>query len=330
VVVAKLGKTSLLTTVEKDANIDHHFNFPAGDSLKQQSLLIQVEQPGFFFNQCIGQYTFAISHETLDSLQSLSGAKIWYKLKDRRGEELGDAAIEIAFTSKRSGSSSATDLLLTFPISIGKHKLVLDVDAPLVTVFAILCFCIHAIDTLIYPKFTISLFSCWPWATFSVMNPLSYIRLFTHVLGHSSWGHLTGNLTMLTVVGPNCEEKYGPMALLRLIFVTAFTTGMWHVLTQPDDSALHGASGVVFMLVLLNSLSNFHYGRVPLSLVMTAGFWLSREVIDHVSDPTDRTSHSAHILGGLVGAVLGYVLNEHQSLDSWMHAITVDNKAKAS
>ena len=83
----------------------------------------------------------------------------------------------------------------------------------------------------------------------------------------------------------------------------------------------------MIMLVLLNSLNNFHYGRVPLSLVMTAGFWLTREVLEHLADPADRTSHSAHILGGLVGALLGYVINEHRSLENWLHAVSGGGEA---
>ena len=43
----------------------------------------------------------------------------------------------------------------------------------------------------------------------SLKDPLFYIRLFGHVLGHGSWDHFLNNMLLLLVVGPPMEEKYG-------------------------------------------------------------------------------------------------------------------------
>ena len=36
----------------------------------------------------------------------------------------------------------------------------------------------------------------------SAKDPLQYVRLFTHVLGHASWQHYSGNITLLLLIGP--------------------------------------------------------------------------------------------------------------------------------
>ena len=48
----------------------------------------------------------------------------------------------------------------------------------------------------------------------SLKDPLFYIRLFGHVLGHAGWEHFLNNMLLLLVVGPPMEEKYGSKALL--------------------------------------------------------------------------------------------------------------------
>ena len=46
-------------------------------------------------------------------------------------------------------------------------------------------------------------------------DPLGYIRLFGHVLGHANWEHFLNNMLLLLVVGPPMEEKYGSIPLLK-------------------------------------------------------------------------------------------------------------------
>lgn len=41
----------------------------------------------------------------------------------------------------------------------------------------------------------------------SLTDPLMYVRLFTHVLGHSGFPHLIGNLTLILLLGPALEEN---------------------------------------------------------------------------------------------------------------------------
>src|SRR5688500_13976068 len=60
-------------------------------------------------------------------------------------------------------------------------------------------------------------------------NPLAYVRLFTHVLGHESWRHLMSNLLVILLIGPLLEEKYGSGKLVLMICVTAFVTAVLNI-----------------------------------------------------------------------------------------------------
>ena len=40
-------------------------------------------------------------------------------------------------------------------------------------------------------------------------DPLTYLRLFTHVLGHADYSLYMSNMLLLLLVGPPLEEKYG-------------------------------------------------------------------------------------------------------------------------
>lgn len=51
----------------------------------------------------------------------------------------------------------------------------------------------------------------------SLTNPLTYVRLFTHVFGHSGWEHYIGNASYILLLGPMLEEKYGSKRIIQII-----------------------------------------------------------------------------------------------------------------
>lgn len=137
-------------------------------------------------------------------------------------------------------------------------------------------------------------------------DPLAYPRLFLHVLGHSGYAHYIGNMLMLLVVGPPLEEKYGSRELLVAIAVTAAVAGLVQMIFFPG-SALLGASGIVFMMIVLSSLSGMRDGGIPLTLILVVVLYLGREAISAVT-LDDNVSQLTHIIGGLCGAALGFAL----------------------
>lgn len=147
------------------------------------------------------------------------------------------------------------------------------------------------------------------WHLFSVYrsplsDPLTYVRLVGHVLGHAGYAHYLGNMMLFLVIGPPLEEKYGSRRLLLCILVTALVSGLVQVLFAPG-TALLGASGIVFMLIVLSSLAGMREGFIPLTLILVVILYLGGEVIDGITTQ-DNVSHLTHIVGGLCGAGLGF------------------------
>ena len=155
------------------------------------------------------------------------------------------------------------------------------------------------------------------WTTFhlfsvyrsSPADPLFYVRLVGHVLGHASLEHFLGNMLLLLVVGPPLEEKYGSLTLLWGILLTALVSGVLQCVFFPG-SALLGASGIVFMMIVLSSLAGMREGAIPLTLILVVFIYLGGEIVDAVT-VRDNVSQLTHIVGGLCGAGLGFAMKRN-------------------
>ncbi len=138
--------------------------------------------------------------------------------------------------------------------------------------------------------------------TMNLANPLDYFRLISHPLGHSGWEHLLGNFSLILILGPILEEKYGSKPIAYMSLVTALVTGILNVALF--DTGLLGASGLVFMMILLASFTNFRSGTIPLTFILVLVFYLGKELYSVFKN--DSISQFAHILGGLAGSVFGF------------------------
>ena len=136
----------------------------------------------------------------------------------------------------------------------------------------------------------------------SLLNPLTYLRFFTHILGHSNWEHLINNYIIILLLGPMIEEKYGTMDLLLMILITAFVVGLFNFIR--GGIKLKGSSCIVFMLIVLSSFSNIQAGKIPITFILIFIFYVFREIKDLKAD--DGISHTGHIIGALCGAVFGF------------------------
>lgn len=152
------------------------------------------------------------------------------------------------------------------------------------------------------------IFSCY---RSSILNPLTYIRLLTHIFGHEGWNHFKNNFLIILLIGPSLEEKYGSINLIIMIMITAITTGILHNIFK--NTRLLGASGIAFMLVLLSSFVNIEEGNIPLTLVLICLFY----VIDEIKDglfKKDHISHLGHLTGAICGICFGFYFLNHNSL----------------
>lgn len=179
----------------------------------------------------------------------------------------------------------------------------LQYNAPVILTFALLSAAALFLGQLTNGITTQKLFSVY---RSSWIDPLTYVRLFLHVLGHSNFTHFTGNMLMILILGPMVEERYGSTRMLYLISMTALTTGLIHCILSPH-TALLGASGVVFMLIFLASLSGMRKNRIPLTLILVAVIYFSQEIYSGLFS-ADHISHLTHIVGGCCGVAFGLSL----------------------
>lgn len=115
---------------------------------------------------------------------------------------------------------------------------------------------------------------------------------------------------MLLVIGPMLEEKYGSSNILFVILTTAFVTGLANFILFPNVQLL-GASGVVFAFILLSSLTSVKEGKIPLTFVLVAVMYMGEQIYSGLLI-RDNVSNLTHILGGIMGSVLGLIMNKYK------------------
>lgn len=126
----------------------------------------------------------------------------------------------------------------------------------------------------------------------SLLNPLTYIRFFTHILGHSDWEHLSNNYLKILLLGPLIEEKYGSINFLIMILITAFVVAVFNFIKGKEW--LEGASCISFMLTVLSAFVNITENKIPITLILIILFYIIDEIKKLKKD--DNIAHDSHII----------------------------------
>ena len=145
----------------------------------------------------------------------------------------------------------------------------------------------------------------------SFLDPLTYVRLFTYVLGHIDFSHYMSNMLLMLIVGPPLEEKYGSKKLLIAIALTAFVGAVVQIAFFPNTSLL-GASGIVFMMIVLSSFAGMEKGSIPLTLIIVIILYLGQEILQGIIIK-DNISQFTHIVGGICGVFIGFGYSKSSS-----------------
>ncbi|MDO4800217.1 MAG: rhomboid family intramembrane serine protease, partial [Bacillota bacterium] len=61
--------------------------------------------------------------------------------------------------------------------------------------------------------------------------------------------------------------------------------------------------------ILLTSFTSFREGEIPITVILVAVIFIGKQIVEGVT-VRDNISNTAHIVGGLVGAVFGYRYNK--------------------
>ena len=190
---------------------------------------------------------------------------------------------------------------------MGYRKIVIRFNAPVVLTFAFLALLATAFGLWTDGDATYRYFSVY---ASSLKDPLTYLRFFTHVLGHNGYSHYMGNMLLLLLVGPSVEDRYGHGNTFWFILSVALVSGLVQFFFFPS-SALLGASGVVFMMIVLSSFTAAKRGEIPFTLILVVIFYLGREIVDGLFT-SDNISQLTHIIGGMMGLIFGFTVRGHR------------------
>jgi membrane associated rhomboid family serine protease len=186
------------------------------------------------------------------------------------------------------------------------NKLKISYNAPVVLSFALICSVVYIINYIFWGDLGNTrnglighFFVIDKWQWFDWKN---YIRIFAYTMGHANTEHLVGNLSIFLLIGPIMEEKYGSKNILTMMLTTAIVTAIFQVIFF--TSGLLGASGLVFMFIVLVSFADVKEGTIPLTFIVVVLFFVGKEIMSSMG--SDNISQYAHIAGGILGGVFGF------------------------
>ena len=185
-----------------------------------------------------------------------------------------------------------------------KKNLRVIINAPATIGFCLLCLIAMVLNIITGGKTNQLLFSVYHS---SLADPLTYLRFFTHALGHSSWSHFFGNILTFMILGPMMEEKYGAPSMVVVYAVTALVTGLLSYIFFPHTAML-GASGVVFALIMLSSFVKTEKNTIPLTLILVACLYAGQQLYEAFSS-AGNVAYIGHFGGAVVGIVFGFLMN---------------------
>lgn len=174
-------------------------------------------------------------------------------------------------------------------------------NSPVILTFVLLCFCVTLLNEYTGGRSNQLLFITYHS---SLKDPLTYLRFFTHVFGHSGWDHFLGNMTYILLLGPMLEEKYSSQNILKVIVITAVVTALINYIFFPGIG-LCGASGIAFAFIVMTSFTGFRSGDIPITFILVAVVFLGQQIYEGIT-LQDNISHMAHIVGGVIGAIVGF------------------------
>lgn len=184
-------------------------------------------------------------------------------------------------------------------------------NAPVTLTFALICTAIVAANQYLVPGLIDGLFTAEGSMTFRYDDIPAYTRVFSYPFGHVGWDHLLSNMTLILLLGPILEERFGSRSLIMMMFLTAVINGLINVFFFPTE--LVGSSGLVFMMIVLTSFNNINKGEIPLTFLVIITLYMAREIIGALK--YDDISQISHIIGGACGALFGFASQVMKDLE---------------
>jgi GlpG protein len=130
-------------------------------------------------------------------------------------------------------------------------------------------------------------------------------RLVSYSFVHSNWSHFVGNLSLLLLLLPPLERKYGSHVVAIFLSCCAAMCGLLFSLLSSNMS-LVGSSGVVFACIMWSGGATLQCNSSNQPLVIPATYialvilWVVQE-LGSAWNGHGSVSHFCHFVGGLCG-----------------------------
>lgn len=177
-------------------------------------------------------------------------------------------------------------------------------NAPATLFFVLICCAVTLFGTMLGEGFLTYYFMSYRG---SITNPMTYVRLLTHVFGNKGWELCLNNMILLLLIGPILEDHHGSKAIIACIFSTALSVGLINLIFFPGITG--GSRCIVIAFILFVSFTGFAGGEIPLSFIMIAVIIVGREVLLGFT-MAEHMANLSQMIGGLIGALVGYQFSE--------------------
>ena len=137
----------------------------------------------------------------------------------------------------------------------------------------------------------------------SLVLPWTWLRLITWPFVHADTTHLLGNMMFFLLLSPNLEKKQGWPEYIFCLLATALVIGIGHLAFGHSNTMLIGASGWVFMMILLSTFVGNEPGTISIPTLIVGGLYAWQEV--RAALTPNQVSQYAHLLGGACGLIYG-------------------------
>lgn len=167
------------------------------------------------------------------------------------------------------------------------------------------------------------------------------LRLFSWVLGNSSFDSLRMNMLFLLFLGPVCEEFYGSLRLLNMFLVTALTGGLYTLCLA--NGAMLGADSLVYVLIAMSSYTvkvrwsspeaehastkhskpaNAKDTKFPFTAIIGCLLFVGSQTkvlfTEMELDLEDGVSQTGHMVAGVVGVLSWVCLHKRKRVLKWI------------
>mgnify|MGYP001563384866 CR=1 FL=1 len=139
----------------------------------------------------------------------------------------------------------------------------------------------------------------------ALLLPWTWLQLLTWPLVHANTAHLLGNMMLFLLLSPNLERKQGGIGYLFSLLLTSVVIGVGHLAFGANNTQLIGASGWVFMMIILTTFTTGEPGTVSIPTIIVGGLYAWQEIMAALTP--NQVSQFAHLLGGACGLIFGLV-----------------------